>query len=81
MLRVNGEAPPPELRGAKDTVFLANGTTMKLATRFEGSADPDTPYMYHCHLLAHEDGGMMGQFVVAEKGQKAGTPSRGHDSH
>ncbi|HHG83732.1 MAG TPA: T9SS type A sorting domain-containing protein, partial [Bacteroidetes bacterium] len=22
------------------------------------------PYMYHCHLLTHEDDGMMGQFVV-----------------
>ena len=21
--------------------------------------------MYHCHLLTHEDGGMMGQFVVS----------------
>lgn len=81
VLEVNGEAPPPELRGAKDTVFLPNGTTMKLAMRFEGPADPDTPYMYHCHLLAHEDGGMMGQFVVVEKGQRAGTPPRGHDGH
>ncbi|MET7363537.1 multicopper oxidase domain-containing protein [Streptomyces sp. NPDC005562] len=85
VLAVNGEAPPPELRGAKDTVFVPNGTTMKLAMRFEGPADPDTPYMYHCHLLAHEDGGMMGQFVVVEKGQRAGTPSgapsRGHDHH
>lgn len=22
------------------------------------------PYMYHCHMLPHEDDGMMGQFVV-----------------
>ncbi|CAM5444668.1 multicopper oxidase [Streptomyces badius] len=28
--------------------------------------------MYHCHLLSHEDDGMMGQFVVVEKGQRAG---------
>ena len=21
--------------------------------------------MYHCHMLTHEDGGMMGQFVVS----------------
>ena len=36
--------------------------------------DPDTPYMYHCHLLFHEDRGMMGQFVVVAPGQSAGTP-------
>ncbi|MFH9073737.1 multicopper oxidase family protein [Streptomyces alboflavus] len=81
VLEVNGEAPPPELRGPKDTVFLPNGTTMKLALRFEGPADPKTPYMYHCHLLSHEDGGMMGQFVVVEKGQKAGKPSGRHSGH
>jgi len=26
--------------------------------------------MYHCHLLWHEDQGMMGQFLVVEPGQK-----------
>jgi FtsP/CotA-like multicopper oxidase with cupredoxin domain len=26
--------------------------------------DPDLPYMYHCHILEHEDAGMMGQFTV-----------------
>jgi hypothetical protein len=30
--------------------------------------------MYHCHMLWHEDRGMMGQFVVVKPGQKAGTP-------
>ncbi|WJV46746.1 multicopper oxidase family protein [Streptomyces flavofungini] len=81
VLEVNGETPPPELRGPKDTVFLPNGTTMKLALRFTGPADPKTPYMYHCHLLSHEDGGMMGQFVVVEKGQKAVEPSGRHSGH
>jgi FtsP/CotA-like multicopper oxidase with cupredoxin domain len=32
--------------------------------RFTDYADPMTAYMYHCHLLNHEDNGMMGQFVV-----------------
>ncbi|MBC9717300.1 multicopper oxidase domain-containing protein [Streptomyces sp. TRM66268-LWL] len=84
VLEVDGERPPPELRGAKDTVFVPGGTTVKLAMRFDGPADPDTPYMYHCHLLYHEDGGMMGQFVVVEKGQRAGTPAgseSGHEGH
>jgi FtsP/CotA-like multicopper oxidase with cupredoxin domain len=25
------------------------------------------PYMFHCHILQHEDRGMMGQFVVVER--------------
>ncbi|GGX68069.1 hypothetical protein GCM10010358_23180 [Streptomyces minutiscleroticus] len=55
VLGVDGSAPPPAPRGPKDTVFLPNGTTMRLALRFDGPADPGTPYMYHRHLLRHED--------------------------
>ncbi|MEV0437098.1 multicopper oxidase domain-containing protein [Nocardia sp. NPDC050413] len=69
----SGGPPPPELTGAKDTVFLPPNTTARLVLRFDGPADPDTPYMYHCHLLWHEDQGMMGQFVVVEPGQAAAT--------
>ncbi|MBL1078079.1 multicopper oxidase domain-containing protein [Nocardia sp. 2] len=65
---VNGQPPSVALSGAKDTVFLPPGTEMKVAVRFDGPADPNTPYMFHCHLLWHEDAGMMGQFVVVEPG-------------
>jgi FtsP/CotA-like multicopper oxidase with cupredoxin domain len=82
VVSVDGKAPAGMLRGAKDTVFVPGGSTVKLAMRFDGPADPDTPYMYHCHLLYHEDRGMMGQFVVVEKGQRAGTPASGaHSGH
>lgn len=68
-----------ELTGAKDTIFLPPNTTATLALRFDGPADPDTPYMYHCHLLWHEDLGMMGQFVVVEPGQQVrDTPRHAH---
>lgn len=30
--------------------------------------------MYHCHILYHEDSGMMGQFVVVEPGTEDQTP-------
>jgi FtsP/CotA-like multicopper oxidase with cupredoxin domain len=36
--------------------------------RFTDFADAATPYMFHCHVLRHEDQGMMGQFVVVEPG-------------
>ena len=49
--------------------------------RFEDYADPDTPYMYHCHMLWHEDQGMMGQFVVVEPGQHATMTEGTHHEH
>ncbi|MBF6415024.1 multicopper oxidase family protein [Nocardia cyriacigeorgica] len=74
VLERDGSAPPVEMSGPKDTVFLPPGGSVRLALRFDGPADPDTPYMYHCHLLWHEDTGMMGQFVVVEPGGAAGKP-------
>ncbi|MFJ6431371.1 multicopper oxidase family protein [Streptomyces sp. NPDC091416] len=80
VLEVNGREPEPALRGRKDTVAIPVGTTVKIALRFDGPADPDTPYMYHCHLPAHEDHGMMGQFVVVVPGGQAGRP-KAHAGH
>lgn len=71
---IGGKPPPPELAGWKDTIFLPPGSAARLAMRFRDYTDPDLPYMYHCHRLRHEDRGMMGQFVVVEPGQPAGTP-------
>jgi hypothetical protein len=34
--------------------------------------------MFHCHLLRHEDNGMMAQFVVVERGQTASAPEHQH---
>lgn len=62
------ENAPPTASGLKDTVFVPPGGTVRLLMRFTDYADPTTPYMYHCHLLRHEDQGMMGQFVVIEPG-------------
>ncbi|GAA2128437.1 multicopper oxidase family protein [Streptomyces synnematoformans] len=81
VLAVDGEPPPPELRGRKDTVYVPSGREVKIALRFDGPPDPDVPYMYHCHLLSHEDGGMMGQFVVVEPGGAAGRVPGGSGGH
>lgn len=64
VLDIDGAPPPPHLRGWKDTVDIATGSTVRLIVPFGSDADPDVPYMYHCHKLRHEDLGMMGQFVV-----------------
>nr|WP_240974487.1 multicopper oxidase domain-containing protein [Arthrobacter sp. SF27] len=72
ILSIDGEAPPAHLAGRKDTVYLSPQKTYRLIMTFEDYADPQLPYMFHCHLLLHEDEGMMGQFVVVEPGQSAG---------
>ncbi len=65
ILDINGSPPPPELTGRKDVVLVPGGQgKVRFITKFEDFANPDVPYMYHCHMLTHEDGGMMGQFIV-----------------
>lgn len=64
ILNRNSIAPGPEESGRKDVVFVLPGDTLRFITKFEDFADPMFPYMYHCHILMHEDDGMMGQFIV-----------------
>ena len=53
----------PELRdqGLRDTVPVKG--PVELLVQFTQPAET-TPFMYHCHILEHEDGGMMGQFTT-----------------
>ncbi|MDP2175145.1 MAG: multicopper oxidase domain-containing protein [Bacteroidota bacterium] len=65
ILDINGNAPPAHLRGRKDVVLVpAGNSTVRFITKFEDFHNDTIPYMYHCHMLTHEDEGMMGQFVV-----------------
>ncbi len=67
ILDINGVAPPPTALGWKDTFLIpSGGGVVRVITKFEDFADDTIPYMYHCHMLTHEDGGMMGQFVVVD---------------
>jgi len=50
--------------GWKDVVALPKGESVTFVAKFDDYADSIHPYMYHCHFSNHEDGGMMGQFVV-----------------
>jgi len=60
----DGISVNPEERGFKDVVMVAPQETVRFITKFEDFADTTMPYMYHCHILMHEDDGMMGQFIV-----------------
>ncbi len=49
--------------GWKDTVLVRPGETVRLVGRFTPVVN-EGKYMYHCHILEHEDNGMMGVFEV-----------------
>ncbi|WP_206456363.1 multicopper oxidase family protein [Aurantimonas marina] len=61
VLSRNGRAPEAADQGLRDTILVRE--PIELIVRF---TQPGTqaPFMYHCHILEHEDNGMMGQFRV-----------------
>ena len=82
ILDIDGDEPPPHLSGWKDTVLVPPGSTVRIIAEFKDYTDPDVPYMYHCHILQHEDRGMMGQFVVVEPGNEVSSRiDHDHDDH
>ncbi|KAB2914468.1 MAG: multicopper oxidase domain-containing protein [Bacteroidetes bacterium] len=64
VLSVNGNPPTPDQAGKKDVVLIQPNQSVSIITKFEDFAHASIPYMYHCHVLHHEDDGMMGQFLV-----------------
>jgi FtsP/CotA-like multicopper oxidase with cupredoxin domain len=66
VLDIDGAPPLAEFAGWKDTVFVAPGQTVRIISRFDTEPDAGAPFMFHCHVLAHEDAGMMGQFTVTD---------------
>ena len=63
----NGKPPSPVEAGRKDTVLLWPNDRVRLISQF---LDYTGVYMYHCHMLEHEDDGMMGQFEVVNEAEK-----------
>ena len=66
ILDINGVAPQAHEQGRKDVVMVMPMQTVRFITKFEDFSSDTMPYMYHCHLLTHEDDGMMGQFLVLD---------------
>ena len=57
----------------KETWYLGPGETLELKLKF---TDHLGKYMFHCHILEHEDDGMMTQFeVVAPEATPTPTPT------
>lgn len=66
IIEKNGLPPIPAESGWKDVVLVMPGDSVKFITQFTTFSDSMTPYMYHCHILHHEDDGMMGSFLVID---------------
>lgn len=83
LVDVDGRQPPPERTGWKDTIPLLPREQNRIAFRMPQWSDAEHPYMYHCHLLTHEDEGMMGQFAVASgpAGAAGGGPTPSAHEH
>lgn len=64
---------PDELFGWKDVQLIRAGAEMTYVARFDSFPSPydmdslfTHGFMYHCHILTHEDNSMMHQFVVVD---------------
>ena len=65
IIDIDGAPPPAVLAGWKDTFHAQPGRAFRLLVRFEDyTTDEHHGYMFHCHILRHEDQGMMGQVAV-----------------
>ncbi|MFI6674793.1 multicopper oxidase family protein [Kribbella sp. NPDC050470] len=73
---VGGAAPPPaNERGWKDTVAAMPGEVTRILVPFGANAAGGAPlaigasytgeYVWHCHILEHEDNDMMQRYVIA----------------
>ena len=62
VLSEEGGAPSAWNRGLKDTIYVENNAEILIT--FNRRAGKDAPFLYHCHMLEHEDHGMMGTFTV-----------------
>ncbi|KAA0965310.1 copper oxidase [Sporosarcina sp. ANT_H38] len=60
IISIDGKEPNKNERGWKDSISLKPEERVKIAVKFNHSII----FMFHCHILEHEDNGMMGQIKV-----------------
>jgi FtsP/CotA-like multicopper oxidase with cupredoxin domain len=73
-LRGGAQAPPANERGWKDTVVAMPGEVTRIVVPFGANPGGSVtafqtsftgPYVWHCHILEHEDNDMMQRYVIA----------------
>ena len=57
ILSIAGTPPPAHLTGWKDVVLVEDRAELLVA--FNQPATRHHPFMYHCHILEHEEAGLM----------------------
>ena len=76
VMSVNGK--PYHARGLQDVVVIPkNGGEVVIRNQFE---DFTGHYVFHCHILGHEDAGMMQTVQVLGPGQQPTPPPGGHST-
>jgi suppressor of ftsI/bilirubin oxidase len=50
--------------GVKDTVLVWPGETVRIAVDLRHPFDAEQHLLYHCHILEHEDAGMMADLLI-----------------
>lgn len=63
LLSRDGSTPATHEQGLRDTFVVDAMQTISVAVHTPLVASP-VPLMFHCHILEHEDAGMMGQFLT-----------------
>jgi FtsP/CotA-like multicopper oxidase with cupredoxin domain len=63
LLSRDGSTPASHEQGLRDTFVVDAMQTISVAVQTPLAASP-VPLMFHCHILEHEDAGMMGQFIT-----------------
>ncbi len=59
----NGQKPNPnEINVYMDTIEVGPGETVRLKVYFQNAG----VFMYHCHIIEHEDAGMMAQIQIVD---------------
>ncbi|WP_329270604.1 multicopper oxidase family protein [Streptomyces sp. NBC_01451] len=66
LIEINGVAPTGTDLGWFDTYEVVGGGSIKIAMKFTDFTDDTYMYMLHCHLLQHEDEGMMAALMVTD---------------
>jgi spore coat protein A len=74
----HADALEPGEQGWKDVITVGGSELVSIAGQFAGGTGR---YMYHCHILEHEDEGMMRTFVVMPEEVMALDPHMDHGPH
>lgn len=63
ILSLDGAPPSDHVAGAKDTVLVRDSA--EILVSFKHKTEAGKPFVFHCHILEHEDAGMMAQYVTS----------------